>query len=307
MTRAEDPLAPYRGRLLGLAYRMLGSRADAEDVVQDVYLRYHDASGLDNVEAWLVTTVTRQCIDRIRSARARREVYVGQWLPEPVLDEAELSPQTAMELADDLSFALLIVLQRLSPSERAAFLLHDIFDLSFAEVAAILGKSEVACRQLATRARKAVTGKPPVRPGPRTGRTDILAAFGKAVASGDPQQMVSLLKEDAVLVADGGGMKLTALNPITGADRIARFFAGIMRKFSVDPNRISWEATSINGAPGMVTFLDGEVEQATILVAEGDRISSIYIVRNPEKLERIGKDVVRRSAFVHNPIVESLQ
>ena len=307
MTGADDPLAPYRRRLLGLAYRMLGSRADAEDIVQDTYLRYRAASHIDNVEAWLVTTVTRQCIDRIRGARARREVYVGSWLPEPVVNEADLSPETAMELADDLSFALLLVLQRLSAAERAAFLLHDIFDLSFAEVSAILGKSSEACRQLAARARRAVRKERPAEAWSRPRPSGVLAAFGEALASSDLQRIVSLLKAEAVLIADGGGMKLTAINPIVGADRIARYFAGVRRKFTVDPDRIRWETALINGAPGMVIFLDGKIEQTMSIEAEDDVISSIYIIRNPQKLEWIGKEIVPRQASFHNFDVGSLQ
>lgn len=307
MTGADDPLAPYRRRLLGLAYRMLGSRADAEDIVQDTYLRYRNASCIDNVEAWLVTTVTHQCIDRTRGARARREVYVGSWLPEPVLNEAELSPETAMELADDLSFALLLVLQRLSSAERAAFLLHDVFEVNFAEVSAILGKSSEACRQLAVRARRTVRKNRPVEAWSRSHPSGVLAAFGEALASGDLQRIVSLLKADAMLIADGGGLKLTALNPIVGADRIARYFAGVRRKFPVDPERIRWETASINGAPGMVIFLDGMVDQTMSIEAGDGRIASIYIVRNPQKLEWIGKEIVPLRAPFQKCAAENLQ
>src|SRR3954451_9882695 len=157
-----DPLAPHRGRLLGLAYRMLGSRSDAEDVVQDAYLRFAGAQDIHNAEAFLVTVVTRLCLDRLKSAKAQREVYVGPWLPEPVCDAEGLSPDAATELADDLSFALLLALDRLSPLERAAFLLHDVFDIPFSEIAAMLNRSEVACRQLAKRARHAVRHERPL-------------------------------------------------------------------------------------------------------------------------------------------------
>src|SRR6476660_8091038 len=152
----SDPLAPHRGRLLGLAYRMLGSRSDAEDVVQDAYLRFTGAQDVHNPEAFLVTVVTRLCLDRLKSAKAQREVYVGPWLPEPVFDAEGLAADAATELADDLSFALLLALDRLSPLERAAFLLHDVFDMPFADVAGMIDRSEAACRQLASRARRAV-------------------------------------------------------------------------------------------------------------------------------------------------------
>jgi RNA polymerase sigma-70 factor (ECF subfamily) len=157
----NDPLAPHRGRLLGLAYRMLGSRSDAEDVVQDAYLRFAGAQDVHNAEAFLVTVVTRLCLDRLKSAKAQREVYIGPWLPEPVFDAEGLSADAATELADDLSFALLLALDRLSPMERAAFLLHDVFDTPFTEIAAMLGRTEASCRQLASRARRAVRDNRP--------------------------------------------------------------------------------------------------------------------------------------------------
>src|ERR1700761_5515317 len=159
--RETDPIAPYRRRLLGLAYRMLGSRSDAEDVVQDAYLRFADGDDGRNPEPFLVTVVTRLCLDRLKSARAQREVYVGPWLPEPVFDTDGLAAEAATELADDLSFALLLALDRLSPQERAAFLLHDVFEVPFSEIAAMIDRSEPACRQLATRARRAVRDERP--------------------------------------------------------------------------------------------------------------------------------------------------
>src|SRR5258708_17317761 len=179
-----DPLARHRGRLLGLACRMLGSRSDAEDVVQDAYLRFAGARDVHNPEAFLVTVVTRLCLDRLKSAKAQREVYVGPWLPEPVFDAEGLSPDAATELADDLSFALLLALDRLSPLERAAFLLHDVFDVQFAAVARMIDRNEAACRQLATRARRPV---PEARPAPAAAPDNhegLLTAFSEAVISG---------------------------------------------------------------------------------------------------------------------------
>lgn len=289
MTVQADPLAPFRGRLLGLAYRMLGSRAEAEDVLQDAYLRIHAATGIDNPEAFLVTIVTRLCLDRLKSAHARREAYVGQWLPEPVLDGEALSPHTAAELADDLSFALLLVLECLSPSERAAFLLHDIFELSFAEIAAVLGKSETACRQLASRGRKAVRAGRSLSNAPVDQQVALLAAFGAAVSTGDIAALVKLLRDDAILLADGGGIKLTALNPILGADRIARFLAGVSRKFGGQAGDIRSEPRMVNGAVGIVSYIGDEVEQVLSILADGNRIAAIYVVRNPAKLARLLK------------------
>src|SRR6202045_1486721 len=180
-----DPIAPYRGRLLGLAYRMLGSRSDAEDIVQDAYLRFAGAQDVDNPEAFLVTVVARLCLDRLKSARAQREIYVGPGLPEPVFDAEGLSPDAATELADDLSFALLLALDRLSPLERAAFLLHDVFDVPFSEIARMLDRTEAACRQLATRARRAVRDTRPAPAAAPDSYARLLSAFSDAVARGD--------------------------------------------------------------------------------------------------------------------------
>ena len=277
-----DPLAPYRRRLLGLAYRMLGSRSDAEDVVQDAYLRFAGAQGIHNPEAFLVTVVTRLCIDRLKSASTQREVYVGPWLPEPVFDAESLSADTATELADDLSFALLLALDRLTPQERAAFLLHDIFEVPFAEIAGMLDRTEPTCRQLATRARRAVRDQRPAPLAPPDQHAKLLAAFCEAVASGDLSRLIGLLREDAVAVTDGGGRKPAALNPITGADKVARLFIGLAGKNAGRDIRI--EPAMINGAVGALLYMDGELDHSLSMAIDGDRIAAIYIVRNPDKL-----------------------
>jgi RNA polymerase sigma-70 factor, ECF subfamily len=281
----NDPLAPHRGRLLGLAYRMLGSRSDAEDIVQDAYLRFAGAQDVHNAEAFLVTVVTRLCLDRLKSARAQREVYVGPWLPEPVFDAEGLSADAATELADDLSFALLLALDRLSPLERAAFLLHDVFDTPFSEIAAMLDRTEASCRQLATRARRAVRDE---RPAPAT-RLDnharLLQAFGEAVTSGDVARLAELLREDAVAITDGGGRKTAARNPIQGADKIARFFIGLAAKNAGHEIRV--EPAMINGAIGALLYLDGELDHTMSMAISGEKIAAIYIVRNPDKLRHL--------------------
>jgi RNA polymerase sigma-70 factor (ECF subfamily) len=280
-----DPLAPYRGRLLGLAYRMLGSRSDAEDIVQDAYLRFAGAQDVDNPEAFLVTVVTRLCLDRLKSARAQREIYVGPWLPEPVFDAEGLSPDAATELADDLSFALLLALDRLSPLERAAFLLHDVFDLQFSEVARMIDRTEAACRQLATRARRAVRDARPAPSATPDNHARLLSAFSEAVASGDVSRLAGLLREDAIAMTDGGGRKTAALNPIKGADKIARFFISLAAK-NVNRN-IRVEPTMINGTVGALLYMDGEVDQSMSMAIDGERIAAIYIVRNPDKLRHV--------------------
>ena len=277
-----DPLAPHRGRLLGLAYRMLGSRSDAEDVVQDAYLRFAGAQNVHNPEAFLVTIVTRLCLDRLKSAKAQREIYVGPWLPEPVFDAEGLSADAATELADDLSFALLLALDRLSPMERAAFLLHDVFDTPFSEVAAMLDRTEAACRQLASRARRAVRDERPAPTATPDSHARLLQAFSDAVASVNVRQLAELLREDAVAITDGGGRKFAALNPITGADKVARFFVGLAGKTAGHDVRI--EPAVINGAVGALLYLDGELDLTLSMAVDGEKIAAIYIVRNPDKL-----------------------
>jgi len=280
-----DPLAPHRGRLLGLAYRMLGSRSDAEDVVQDAYLRFAGAQGVHNPEAFLVTIVTRLCLDRLKSAKAQREIYVGPWLPEPVFDAGSLSAEAATELADDLSFALLLALDRLSPLERAAFLLHDVFDTPFSEIAAMLDRTEASCRQLASRARRAVRDNRPRPARTPDSHARLLQAFGEAVASGNVAQLAALLREDAVALTDGGGRKTAARNPIVGPEKIARFFIGIAAKNAGHDMRI--EPTTINGAVGALLYLDGELDHTMSMAIDGEKIAAIYIVRNPDKLRHL--------------------
>lgn len=277
---------PHRGKLTGLAYRMLGSRADAEDVVQDAFLRWANAprEQVANPEAYLTRITARLCLDRLKSAQARREVYVGPWLPEPVLDADALSPHRHTELAEDLSFALLLALDRLSPAERAAFLLHDVFDAPFSEVADTLEKSEAACRQLAARARKAIRNAHAEPSAPQGDHERLLAAFAQAAANGDLTDLKALLAEHVVTLTDGGGRKSAALNPIFGADKTARFILGLRRKIAASAVPLAVEVASINGAPGLLLYLDGVLDQVQTIAIENGRIAALYIVRNPDKL-----------------------
>ena len=279
----NDPIAPYRRRLLGLAYRMLGSRSDAEDVVQDAYLRFAGADDVRNTEAFLVTIVTRLCLDRLKSAKAQREIYVGPWLPEPVFDTDGLSTEAATELADDLSFALLLALDRLSPQERAAFLLHDVFEVPFSEIATMIDRSEPACRQLATRARRAVRDERPLPAAAPDHHADLLQAFLEAVASGDLSRLTGLLREDAVALTDGGGRKAAALNPVHGADKVARLFIGLAAKGGAGHD-VRIEPAMINGSVGALLYLDGELDHTISIGIDGEKIAAIYLVRNPDKL-----------------------
>jgi RNA polymerase sigma-70 factor (ECF subfamily) len=261
---------------------MLGSRSDAEDVVQDAYLRFANAQDVRDPEAFLVTVTTRLCLDRLKSARAQREIYVGPWLPEPICDAQSLSADTATELADDLSFALLLALDRLTPAERAAFLLHDVFDTPFTEIAAMLDRTEASCRQLAVRARRAVRDQRPAPVAAPNEHAKMLEAFAQAVSSGDVSQLTALLRADAVALTDGGGRKSAARNPIYGADRVARFFIGLAGKRAGHQIRV--EPAIINGLAGMRIYYDGELDHTMSLSIEDGQIAAIYLVRNPDKL-----------------------
>jgi len=291
-----DPSAsfePYRRRLRGLAYRMLGSMAEAEDAVQETYLRWHatDRDAIAEPRAFLITTTTRICLDVLKSARVRREEYVGPWLPDPVTDADALAPDAQTEIAEDLSVALLLALDRLSPLERAAFLLHDVFDYSFAQVAATLDRNEAACRQLASRARTRVREARPAgpAPGPREQvdpkHAALLSAFLTASRSGDLEGLTKLLTADARLVADGGGKAQAALNVLDGAHRVAAFLAGAVKKGWTDDLRV--ELGTINGLPGAIISNPHGVVQTTAVELEGDLVKAIYVVRNPDKLKHI--------------------
>ena len=278
---------------------MLGSMADAEDAVQETYLRWHgaDRDRVSEPRAFLMTTTTRICLDMLTSARRRREEYVGEWLPEPVLDTAALAPDSQTELAEDLSIALLLTLDRLSPLERAAFLLHDVFDFSFSEVASGLERSEAACRQLAVRARAHVLAArprgatvPPARAGEIEAKhSQLLSAFAAATQSGDLNALTQLLARDVRVVTDGGGKVRSALNVIDGADRVARFLVDVTRKredaWWRDDFRLRF--ATVNGLPGVIVEApEGAVQTAAFEIEDGV-IRAIYVVRNPDKLRHL--------------------
>ena len=271
---------PHRRHLVGLAYRMLGSVAEAEDVVQDAFVRWTaaDRTGVAEPRAYLARTVSRLCLDRMKSARARREQYVGTWLPEPYVDADQA-------FAADLSVALLMTLERLSPLERAAFLLHDVFDMDYRAIGELLDRSEDACRQLAARARDHVRDDRPRFAASQDATARLADAFHAAMSAGDIAQLAQILAEDAVLYSDGGGKKLAALNPIYGRDKILRFVTGIAGKRALPmPDQI--ERATINGLPGFVLHTREGIETLAIDVA-GDQIVAIYAIRNPDKLRHL--------------------
>ena len=287
ITERAERFEELRPALVRHAYRMLGEYGEAEDVAQDAYLRWSDALARTQVEddrAVARTIVTRLCLDRLRSARARREIYVGPWLPEPVVSEDRNDPEAAATLSDDISFAFLLALERLAPLERAAFLLHDVLDVPFAEIAQTLGRAEPAVRKLATRAREHV------RDAGRHSRTDakkllgIRDAFLKALQGDDPAALARLLTEDVVFTSDGGGKVPAATVPVIGRERVTRLLFGLKEKQGWK-DVVRMDLVMLNGMPGIVTFNPKGVQEAAALEITGGRIAAMYVVRNPEKLK----------------------
>jgi RNA polymerase sigma-70 factor, ECF subfamily len=276
----------HKPRLSGIAYRMLGSRADAEDVLQEAYLRWHqaDIEGLQTPEAWLVTTVTRLCIDRLRALRVEREAYIGPWLPEPLLTGDAAPPDRRAELSSDLSVALLVVLERLAPEERVAFLLHDIFDCGYAEVARILGKTEAAWRQMVHRARVRVRRDRPRFAVSDTTRLALLNQFVAAVNARDQDALLALFAEDATWTSDGGGQVVAARRVVRGGAHQTRFLLGIARRYQ---GRATYQVAPINGEAGLIIRLDGRLDSILSIDTDGMRILAVYNILNPQKLQRI--------------------
>jgi RNA polymerase sigma-70 factor, ECF subfamily len=276
------PFEAVRGRLFGLAYRMLGSRADAEDIVQEAYLRWHEAGreNIENSEAWLVTTTSRLAIDRLRRLKTEREAYAGPWLPEPIVTHEP--PDRHLDLADDLSMAFLTLLERLSPDERAAFLLHDVFDVDYGQIASVLERSESACRQVVHRARERVRGERKRFDASETAKATLLHTFVAAMEARDEQALLALFAPDATWTADGGGKTGAAPVPIAGAERIARLVIGLREKFWAPDRTI--EIATVNGETGLC-LRDGQRLTATLSIAtDGERILAVYAVVNPDKL-----------------------
>src|SRR5688572_4476252 len=273
MNQTLDAFAENRGRLWSIAYRMLGSRADADDAVQEAWLRWHGAhrEEIRSPQAWLVTATTRICIDRLRTLRAEREHYTGPWLPEPLVEEsgASPSPDQAAELASELSMAFLAVLERLAPEERAAFLLHEVFDSGYDDIAKVLGKSEAACRQIVSRARRRVKAeRPRVRVSADAGAR-LAERFIQAIRTQDREAMLRLLAQDVTWTSDGGGKAKAALKVLSGAPKVARFATGVYRKL-VD--RVEFRPVLVNGEPGVAVVFEGTLFSVMALRTDGVRI-----------------------------------
>lgn len=278
-------LDSYRPHLFGLAYRLLGTLADAEDAVQDAYLRFEqsDKEAIDNPKAWLTTVVTNRCLDVLRAARRKRETYIGEWLPEPVATDASGMPELLAERADGLSLAFLALIERLTPLERAAYLLHDIFDYRHDEIAKILERSETACRQLVSRARKHIRdGRPRLCRDAPPPDAEVVTRFVTALQAGDADSAMAALSEQAVLTADGGGKAAAALNPIRGANKITRFFLGVAGKL---PYGVVWAPRQVNGQPGFVgRYPDGRAYAVLAFHVDGGKIVAIQSILNADKL-----------------------
>ncbi|CAO3415998.1 RNA polymerase sigma factor SigJ [Azospirillum doebereinerae] len=283
-TTLRDPLAAFaaeRGRLRALAYRLLGSVAEAEDVIQDAWLRWSaaDSASIESAAAFLTTVVTRLALDRLRSARAVRERYYGLWLPEP-----EVSPWYEEEdSAGSAPMAMMLLLERLAPDQRAVFVLREAMDLDYAEISAILGKSAEACRQIMRRARSRLNEPSAINAAPEAGRK-LADAFADASVRRDYAGIVALLSDDALWLSDGGGHTLTALNPIRGPDRIARFIIGVQRKHDT---RFDFAPVRVNGGPGFLVRFAGAFMGVWALDIADGRVTRLYKIANPYKLAHV--------------------
>jgi RNA polymerase sigma-70 factor (ECF subfamily) len=267
---------------------MLGSWAEAEEVVQDAWLRWHEAnqSQLDNTEAWLVSVTARLAIDRLRSAKIQRAHYVGTWLPEPLLSDCPVSPEQILERADDVSVAFLALLERLAPEARAAYLLREVFDADYGEVAEALGKTEPACRQLVHRAKAQLKDQRPRYTVTRETQLRLLQGFADAAARGEFAALKAMLADDAQLIGDGGGKVPSFGVPLVGAQRIAQLYLATSLRYR---GRVRCEVVVLNGQWGLLRFIDGTLESAQSLETDGQRIVRIHAQRNPDKLARIAQ------------------
>ncbi len=288
----EDPgwlatFEQYRGLLFSIAYRMLGSVADAEDMLQEAFIRWQRTSSdeIRSPRAFLVTIVTRLCINHLESARVRREEYVGEWLPEPLVTDPKSDPSHVLRVDESLSLAFLVLLERLTSIERAVFLLREIFEYEYSEIASILGQSEANCRQILRRARQHVSEARPRFRASSEERSNLLERFLQATSQGDMDGLVDLLASDVVLHSDGGGKALAVPNLIYGADKVARGILGSLEKLV--PRNLLTRMALINGQPGIVSYLSGKPYSVLTMDTSEERIRAIYVVTNPEKLAHL--------------------
>jgi RNA polymerase sigma-70 factor (ECF subfamily) len=286
----DDPFARHRSLLFTVAYEMLGSASDAEDVVQETWLRWRavDRAGVRDPRAYLVRAVTRQALNRLRTLARRREEYVGEWLPEPLLTSPDVAED--VELAESLSLAMLTVLETLTPIERAVFVLHEVFAESYDEIAAALDKSVAAVRQIAHRAREHVAARRPRSKVSEQERRRVVARFLAALETGDLAGLVDVLAPDVVLVTDGGGVKKAALRPIVGVEKVLRFLIAVQPPDSA----VDGVAVVVNGEPALRIDVDGEPDSIVTAEVDGGAVVRLFVVRNPEKLRRIAEETPLR-------------
>ncbi|MFC4134617.1 RNA polymerase sigma-70 factor [Hamadaea flava] len=284
---ATDAFVSYRSLLFTVAYEMLGSAADAEDVLQETWLRWSgvDLGVVQDQRAYLVRITTRLALTRLRTLRRRKESYVGPWLPEPLLTAPDVAED--VELADSVSMAMLLVLETLTPTERAVFVLREVFDVEYEEIAEAVGKTQAAVRQIAHRAREHVAARRPRGEVTPTQARTVLDAFHRAVETGDLQSLLDILAPDVVFLGDGGGIVQAVPQPIIGADRIARVFLTGMTKISATTKLLP---AQINGYPALILRVDGDVDTVLGLRVDDGRITGLYAVRNPQKLSRVSQE-----------------
>jgi RNA polymerase sigma-70 factor (ECF subfamily) len=294
--RAEEPEADnlevfrqHRSLLFAISYRMLGSSADAEDMLQETFIRWQRSSSAEirSPKAFLVTIISRLCINYLRSARMKREEYVGHWLPEPVITKSSADPSASSFMDESLSTGFLVLLERLTPMERAVFLLRDVFDYEYSAIAQVVKQNEANCRQILRRARQHVAGGLPRFDASPQQCEELLQKFLGATIHGDMQGLLSAFSQDIVLYTDGGGRAAALMNPIHGAQDVARAVVGAFKKFS--PTNAVAQIVEINARPGIVSYLDGTpLTVISVDVVEG-RLRNIYIMRNPEKLKKLSR------------------
>jgi RNA polymerase sigma-70 factor (ECF subfamily) len=277
----------HRSLLFSIAYRMLGSVADAEDMLQETYIRWQQTRDetIRSPRAFLVTVVSRLCINQLQSARVQREEYVGQWLPEPIVTDLRSDPLGIVKIDESLSMAFLVLLERLTPIERAVFLLREVFEYEYSEIAAVIGQNEVNCRQILRRARQHVSAMRPRFEASTAKQSDLLQRFLQAIGTGDMEGLLGLLSHDVVLHSDGGGKAVAVPNLVRGADNVIRGILGAFRKLL--PKTLVRRPARINGVPGVVSYLDGKPYSVVTLDVADGHIQAIYILTNPEKLAHL--------------------
>ncbi|WP_343952102.1 RNA polymerase sigma-70 factor [Nonomuraea longicatena] len=287
MDPATEAFLAHRNLLFTVAYEMLGSAADAEDALQETWLRWVrvDLGQVSDQRAYLVRITTRRALDRLRTLKRRKEAYVGQWLPEPLLTTPDVAED--VELAESVSMALMLVMETLSPTERAVFVLREVFDIDYEEIAAAVGKAPATVRQIAHRARRHVDARRPREVVSPSQARAVVESFRRALETRDLQGLLDVLAPEVVLVADGGGRKQAIPQPITGADKVARAIVGGLGKAQ---GTFTSEATVVNGNPALLLGLDGELDGVMAVQIEDDRITGLYYVRNPNKLTRMASE-----------------